>query len=161
MEILASKLQTIRIQGKEEQHQKGKERKLQHPHHQILLQRYLKLMKIQIPSDASNPRTKMVLLKLKKKRKVVMWMRNRTRLTQSLLTPEPPKDYIHVRARRGQATDSHSLAERVRREKISERMKLLQDLVPGCKQPLMSRPLNVNGRVKRGANLPPVGELRG
>ncbi|XP_068320977.1 transcription factor bHLH62-like [Pyrus communis] len=45
---------------------------------------------------------------------------------------EPPKDYIHVRARRGQATDSHSLAERVRREKISERMKLLQDLVPNC-----------------------------
>ncbi|KAL8052549.1 hypothetical protein ABFX02_05G012200 [Erythranthe guttata] len=46
---------------------------------------------------------------------------------------EPPKlDYIHVRARRGQATDSHSLAERARREKISERMKMLQDLVPGC-----------------------------
>ncbi|CAA7396181.1 unnamed protein product [Spirodela intermedia] len=46
---------------------------------------------------------------------------------------EPPKqDYIHVRARRGQATDSHSLAERVRREKISQRMKFLQDLVPGC-----------------------------
>jgi hypothetical protein len=80
------------------------------------------------------------------------------------------EDYIHVRARRGQATNSHSLAERVRiwstggipvftvccgsrsgihtpmfnpaccvffslqlrREKISERMKLLQDLVPGC-----------------------------
>ncbi|KAK1363089.1 transcription factor bHLH137 [Heracleum sosnowskyi] len=40
--------------------------------------------------------------------------------------------YVHVRARRGQATDSHSLAERVRREKISERMKLLQALVPGC-----------------------------
>ncbi|KAF3596552.1 hypothetical protein DY000_02022829 [Brassica cretica] len=46
--------------------------------------------------------------------------------------PDPPKDYIHVRARRGQATDSHSLAERARREKISERMTLLQDLVPGC-----------------------------
>ncbi|XWS51052.1 hypothetical protein CRYUN_Cryun12cG0143100 [Craigia yunnanensis] len=46
---------------------------------------------------------------------------------------EPPKqDYIHVRARRGQATDNHSLAERARREKISERMKILQDLVPGC-----------------------------
>ncbi|KAJ0965346.1 hypothetical protein J5N97_026484 [Dioscorea zingiberensis] len=44
----------------------------------------------------------------------------------------PKEDYIHVRARRGQATNSHSLAERVRREKISERMKLLQDLVPGC-----------------------------
>ncbi|GAB4853890.1 hypothetical protein Ancab_018098 [Ancistrocladus abbreviatus] len=41
-------------------------------------------------------------------------------------------EYIHVRARRGQATDSHSLAERVRREKISARMKYLQDLVPGC-----------------------------
>ncbi|KAG6572048.1 Transcription factor basic helix-loop-helix 63, partial [Cucurbita argyrosperma subsp. sororia] len=40
--------------------------------------------------------------------------------------------YIHVRAGRGQATDSHSLAERARREKISERMKYLQDLVPGC-----------------------------
>ncbi|KAL5074984.1 hypothetical protein RYX36_013968 [Vicia faba] len=45
---------------------------------------------------------------------------------------EPPTGYIHVRARRGQATDSHSLAERVRREKISERMKKLQQLVPGC-----------------------------
>ncbi|KAI3448028.1 hypothetical protein Pfo_004693 [Paulownia fortunei] len=44
----------------------------------------------------------------------------------------PKPDYIHVRARRGEATDSHSLAERVRREKISERMKYLQDLVPGC-----------------------------
>ncbi|XP_021755999.1 transcription factor bHLH49-like isoform X1 [Chenopodium quinoa] len=42
------------------------------------------------------------------------------------------EEYIHVRARRGQATNSHSLAERVRREKISERMKFLQDLVPGC-----------------------------
>jgi hypothetical protein len=42
------------------------------------------------------------------------------------------EDYIHIRARRGQATNSHSLAERVRREKISERMKFLQDLVPGC-----------------------------
>ncbi|CAN6578648.1 unnamed protein product [Malus baccata var. baccata] len=44
----------------------------------------------------------------------------------------PPTGYIHVRARRGQATDSHSLAERVRRQKISERMKMLQRLVPGC-----------------------------
>ncbi|KAM1065587.1 hypothetical protein ACFX2B_020880 [Malus domestica] len=52
---------------------------------------------------------------------------------QNAQPPDPPKqDYIHVRARRGQATDSHSLAERARREKISERMKILQDLVPGC-----------------------------
>ncbi|GFP89651.1 transcription factor bhlh48 [Phtheirospermum japonicum] len=40
--------------------------------------------------------------------------------------------YVHVRARRGQATNSHSLAERARREKINARMKLLQELVPGC-----------------------------
>ncbi|VFQ85466.1 unnamed protein product [Cuscuta campestris] len=46
---------------------------------------------------------------------------------------DPSKEeHIHVRARRGQATNSHSLAERVRREKISQRMKFLQDLVPGC-----------------------------
>ncbi|MQM02971.1 hypothetical protein Taro_035749 [Colocasia esculenta] len=42
------------------------------------------------------------------------------------------EDYIHLRAKRGHATNSHSLAERVRRQKISERMKFLQDLVPGC-----------------------------
>ncbi|GAB2248953.1 hypothetical protein Droror1_Dr00012312 [Drosera rotundifolia] len=53
-------------------------------------------------------------------------------MEKSNIKQEPPKDYIHVRARRGQATDSHSLAERARREKISERMKILQDLVPGC-----------------------------
>ncbi|KAJ4710674.1 transcription factor bHLH49 [Melia azedarach] len=52
---------------------------------------------------------------------------------QGSQSSDPPKEeYIHVRARRGQATNSHSLAERVRREKISERMKFLQDLVPGC-----------------------------
>nr|CAD1820109.1 unnamed protein product [Ananas comosus var. bracteatus] len=45
---------------------------------------------------------------------------------------EPHEGYIHVRARRGQATDNHSLAERVRREKINKRMKMLQSLVPGC-----------------------------
>ncbi|WOH10681.1 hypothetical protein DCAR_0730151 [Daucus carota subsp. sativus] len=43
-----------------------------------------------------------------------------------------PTGYVYVRARRGQATDSHSLAERVRREQIRERMELLQALVPGC-----------------------------
>ncbi|KAJ0235887.1 Transcription factor bHLH74 [Hirschfeldia incana] len=52
---------------------------------------------------------------------------------ESSQSEEAPKEnYIHMRARRGQATNSHSLAERVRREKISERMRLLQDLVPGC-----------------------------
>ncbi|WZY97372.1 hypothetical protein YC2023_069701 [Brassica napus] len=52
---------------------------------------------------------------------------------ESSQSDEAPKEnYIHMRARRGQATNSHSLAERVRREKISERMRLLQELVPGC-----------------------------
>jgi hypothetical protein len=32
--------------------------------------------------------------------------------------PHPKQDYIHVRARRGQATDSHSLAERVINNKL-------------------------------------------
>ncbi|KAE9615384.1 hypothetical protein Lal_00048509 [Lupinus albus] len=39
---------------------------------------------------------------------------------------------IHLRAKRGQATDSHSLSERVRREKTNEKLRHLQDLVPGC-----------------------------
>ncbi|KAJ6676975.1 STEROL REGULATORY ELEMENT-BINDING PROTEIN [Salix viminalis] len=45
---------------------------------------------------------------------------------------ENTKEVVHVRARRGQATDSHSLAERVRRGKINERLRCLQDIVPGC-----------------------------
>ncbi|PIN13896.1 hypothetical protein CDL12_13478 [Handroanthus impetiginosus] len=43
-----------------------------------------------------------------------------------------PREVVHVRAKRGQATDSHSLAERVRREKINEKLRCLQDIVPGC-----------------------------
>ncbi|KAG6537995.1 transcription factor BEE 3-like isoform X1 [Zingiber officinale] len=42
------------------------------------------------------------------------------------------KEVVHVRARRGQASDNHSLAERERRKKINERMRCLQDHVPGC-----------------------------
>nr|XP_009784041.1 PREDICTED: transcription factor bHLH79 isoform X3 [Nicotiana sylvestris] len=67
--------------------------------------------------------------------------------TEQSSKPEPPKDYIHVRARRGQATDSHSLAERARREKISERMKILQDLVPGCNKFLSMKLEAVNSRM--------------
>ncbi|KAK3225919.1 hypothetical protein Dsin_005781 [Dipteronia sinensis] len=64
-----------------------------------------------------------------------------SKLAEQSSKPEPPKDYIHVRARRGQATDSHSLAERARREKISERMKILQDLVPGCNKVVIGKAL--------------------
>ncbi|GER41069.1 magnesium-chelatase subunit ChlD [Striga asiatica] len=42
------------------------------------------------------------------------------------------KEVVHVRAKRGQATDSHSIAERIRREKINEKIRQLQDIVPGC-----------------------------
>ncbi|XP_024993467.1 transcription factor BEE 1-like [Cynara cardunculus var. scolymus] len=45
---------------------------------------------------------------------------------------EKPREVVHVRARRGEATDSHSLAERLRREKINEKLRSLQELVPGC-----------------------------
>ncbi|GMJ15878.1 DEFECTIVE REGION OF POLLEN 1, LJRHL1-like 1 [Hibiscus trionum] len=44
--------------------------------------------------------------------------------------PEKPKQ--KVRARRGQATDPHSIAERLRRVRIAERMKSLQELVPNA-----------------------------
>ncbi|KAM0969195.1 hypothetical protein ACFX13_017751 [Malus domestica] len=44
--------------------------------------------------------------------------------------PAQPKP--RVRARRGQATDPHSIAERLRRERIAERMKALQELVPNA-----------------------------
>nr|AIL24119.1 basic helix-loop-helix leucine-zipper transcription factor [Tamarix hispida] len=42
----------------------------------------------------------------------------------------PPPVRPRVRARRGQATDPHSIAERLRRERIAERIRALQDLVP-------------------------------
>ncbi|XP_010429396.1 PREDICTED: transcription factor bHLH66-like [Camelina sativa] len=42
----------------------------------------------------------------------------------------PLQSRTKVRARRGQATDPHSIAERLRRERIAERMKALQELVP-------------------------------
>ncbi|XP_058212068.1 transcription factor UNE12-like [Rhododendron vialii] len=46
--------------------------------------------------------------------------------------PQPPGIRPRVRARRGQATDPHSIAERLRRERIAERMRALQELVPSC-----------------------------
>ncbi|KAL3649084.1 Transcription factor une12 [Castilleja foliolosa] len=42
----------------------------------------------------------------------------------------PPANRPRVRARRGQATDPHSIAERLRRERIAERVRALQELVP-------------------------------
>ncbi|KAL0833835.1 hypothetical protein Bca101_085724 [Brassica carinata] len=55
-------------------------------------------------------------------------------------TAATPQTKPKVRARRGQATDPHSIAERLRRERIAERMKSLQELVPnGNKVLSMSR----------------------
>ncbi|KAL6969107.1 hypothetical protein U1Q18_042579 [Sarracenia purpurea var. burkii] len=50
----------------------------------------------------------------------------------TVTVPHPPSIRPRVRARRGQATDPHSIAERLRRERIAERMKALQELVPSC-----------------------------
>ncbi|KAL4297503.1 hypothetical protein GQ457_12G020450 [Hibiscus cannabinus] len=50
--------------------------------------------------------------------------------TAAAATPGKPKQ--KVRARRGQATDPHSIAERLRRVRIAERMKSLQELVPNA-----------------------------
>ncbi|KAI9126062.1 hypothetical protein K1719_003480 [Acacia pycnantha] len=53
-----------------------------------------------------------------------------TTQTPASSTPAQPRQ--RVRARRGQATDPHSIAERLRRERIAERMKALQELVPNA-----------------------------
>ncbi|KAL8050136.1 hypothetical protein ABFX02_06G063400 [Erythranthe guttata] len=53
-------------------------------------------------------------------------------VSNAVTMPHPPVIRPRVRARRGQATDPHSIAERLRRERISERIKALQELVPSC-----------------------------
>ncbi|KAH9739347.1 transcription factor BEE 1 [Citrus sinensis] len=69
-------------------------------------------------------------------RPCVLRLRRRSRRGKKVSSNEKeegnPERIIHVRAKRGQATDSHSIAERVRREKINKKMRCLQDLVPGC-----------------------------
>ncbi|KAL8100726.1 transcription factor UNE12-like isoform X2 [Apium graveolens] len=47
-----------------------------------------------------------------------------------LRTTNPPAVIQKKRAKRGQATDPHSIAERLRRERIAERIRALQKLVP-------------------------------
>ncbi|XP_019428062.1 PREDICTED: transcription factor UNE12-like [Lupinus angustifolius] len=51
-------------------------------------------------------------------------------LTNVPIAPHAPAMRPRVRARRGQATDPHSIAERLRRERIAERIRALQELVP-------------------------------
>ncbi|QCD85320.1 transcription factor BEE 3-like [Vigna unguiculata] len=54
------------------------------------------------------------------------------RVKRNAVEDKKPNQVVHVRAKRGQATDSHSLAERVRRGKINEKLRCLQNIVPGC-----------------------------
>jgi hypothetical protein len=42
------------------------------------------------------------------------------------------QDYVHVRARRGQATDSHSLAERVRTKNLPSQQEACKSLTPAA-----------------------------
>lgn len=67
-----------------------------------------------------------------KNKNLVISKRKRNSNRREVDDEEKEKDVIHVRAKRGQATDSHSLAERVRRERINEKLRCLQELVPGC-----------------------------
>ncbi|KAF4358098.1 hypothetical protein F8388_009381 [Cannabis sativa] len=60
----------------------------------------------------------------------------------STVAPHPPAMRPRVRARRGQATDPHSIAERLRRERIAERIRALQELVPSVNKAVPS------GRIK-------------
>ncbi|GFY88088.1 transcription factor BIG PETAL P [Actinidia rufa] len=92
---------------------------------------------IEYKANARKKRNVMVCLEIEKIRKVKAEAKDKKKKANE----EAPTGYVHVRARRGQATDSHSLAERVRREKISERMKLLQSLVPGCDKQIIGKAL--------------------
>ncbi|XP_073128457.1 uncharacterized protein [Henckelia pumila] len=47
-------------------------------------------------------------------------------------TETPEEDHVETRLKRDQSLNKHNLAERIRRERINERMKFLQGLVPGC-----------------------------
>ncbi|KAL6497296.1 hypothetical protein OROGR_029225 [Orobanche gracilis] len=87
-------------------------------------------------SYANSSQSKRVVVKGKKQKKMERGSDEKKKKEEEkkAAEKEDPKGYIHVRARRGQATDSHSLAERVRREKISEKMKLLEAMVPGCEK---------------------------
>ncbi|KAH0458446.1 hypothetical protein IEQ34_013761 [Dendrobium chrysotoxum] len=81
------------------------------------------------PETAKNRKPEIEKEDRSKRRKQCLKESSRSRNSKD---GEKQKEVVHVRARRGQATDSHSLAERVRRERINEKMRCLQDLVPGC-----------------------------
>ncbi|XP_022719147.1 transcription factor UNE12-like isoform X2 [Durio zibethinus] len=73
----------------------------------------------------------------------------------------PPAIRPRVRARRGQATDPHSIAERLRRERIAERMKALQELVPSCNKVLSMSRLGAAGAVAQLVADVPLSSIEG
>ncbi|XP_009795495.2 transcription factor bHLH48-like isoform X2 [Nicotiana sylvestris] len=102
------------------------------------------------PITVSNPTVNQKTTKRKEREKKVKETSSKKGKKSTNNTSEDDAEklpYVHVRARRGQATDSHSLAERARREKINARMKLLQELVPGCNKFLSMRLAAVNPSV--------------
>ncbi|XP_040371599.1 bHLH transcription factor RHL1 [Rosa chinensis] len=74
-----------------------------------------------LPSFASGPQIPMAMAGLQSFPQTTS-----TNPSAECTGPRKPR----MRARRGQATDPHSIAERLRREKIADRMKNLQELVP-------------------------------
>ncbi|XP_010530831.1 PREDICTED: transcription factor bHLH63 [Tarenaya hassleriana] len=77
-----------------------------------------------------NPKDKK---KMKKKVSAEAYTANRKVVSKY---EEDSKGCVHVRARPGRATDIHSIAERVKREKIRERTRYLESLVPGLDKTL-------------------------
>ncbi|KAF8388167.1 hypothetical protein HHK36_026833 [Tetracentron sinense] len=79
----------------------------------------------------------------------------------SQVMPHPPSIRPRVRARRGQATDPHSIAERLRRERIAERMKALQELVPSSNKVLSMSRLGGTGAVAQLVSDIPLPSVEG
>ncbi|KAJ8476123.1 hypothetical protein OPV22_019850 [Ensete ventricosum] len=91
-------------------------------------------------SSVPPPATRATEVKMKSNKNI---LGNEKRPRGDSKKAEKPKEVVLVRARRGQATDSHSLAERVRRKRINDRMRCLQGLVPCCHKAMgMARSLD-------------------
>ncbi|GER57150.1 basic helix-loop-helix (bHLH) DNA-bindingsuperfamily protein [Striga asiatica] len=113
----------------------------------------LDLVKHEPPEDFSSPAVYNQSLKSGKRKEREKKVKEPKKKSKKAVANEASEmsgeklPYVQVRARRGQATDNHSLAERARREKINARMKLLQELVPGCHKFLSMKLAGVNPRV--------------
>ncbi|TQD74645.1 hypothetical protein C1H46_039820 [Malus baccata] len=105
----------------------------------------LKKVKTELAKTDSNPNSSQLMLNETRTNQRNLAKRNErekkvkapTKKCKTEIKEDAEKmSYVHVRARRDQATDNHSLAERAMREKINARIKLLQELVPRCNKML-------------------------